>query len=101
MDVVCDHVVDAQLAALEQMDDQPERALTREWELLARLDADRAAVRADQGDRTAVQIPVEIDLAGDAAWTSIFAIAIFLALAWGVFLGLYRMARQWENEVGE
>jgi len=37
----------------------------------------------------------------DASWTSAFALATFLALAWGVFLGLYRMARHWENEIGE
>ena len=40
-------------------------------------------------------------LTGDASWTSAFALATFMALAWGVFLGLFRMARRWENEVGE
>ncbi len=38
-------------------------------------------------------------LAG-ASFGSIFALATFLALAWGVFIGLFKMARKWENEVG-
>ena len=35
-----------------------------------------------------------------ASFASVFALATFLALASGVFVGLFRMARQWENEVG-
>ena len=37
----------------------------------------------------------------DASWTSIFALVTFMGLAWGVFLGLFKLARKWENEVGE
>ena len=39
--------------------------------------------------------------ASDASWTSIFAMVTFMALAWGVFLGLFKMARKWEDQVGE
>lgn len=35
-----------------------------------------------------------------ATFSSMFALVIFLALAWGVFFGLYKMARQWESDVG-
>ena len=34
-----------------------------------------------------------------ASFASIFALATFLALACGVFVGLFRMARKWEEEV--
>jgi hypothetical protein len=34
-----------------------------------------------------------------ASFASIFALATFLALASGVFVGLFKMARGWENEV--
>jgi hypothetical protein len=39
-------------------------------------------------------------LLGDASWTSALAMATFLAMAWGVFLGLYKMAKKWEGEAG-
>lgn len=35
-----------------------------------------------------------------ASFASIFALATFLALASGVFVGLFKMARKWEDEVG-
>jgi hypothetical protein len=35
-----------------------------------------------------------------ASFASIFAMVTFLALSWGVFLGLFKLARKWENEVG-
>jgi hypothetical protein len=35
-----------------------------------------------------------------ASFASIFAMATFLALAWGVFFGLFKMARGWENGIG-
>ena len=35
-------------------------------------------------------------LAG-ASFGSIFALATFLALAWGMFIGLFKMARKWEG----
>lgn len=38
---------------------------------------------------------------GDADFGSILAGATFLALAAGVFLGLYRMAKRWEGESPE
>ena len=34
-----------------------------------------------------------------ASFGSIFALATFLVLASGVFIGLFKMARGWENEV--
>jgi len=40
-------------------------------------------------------------IASDASWTSIFALVTFLALAWGVFFGLFKLARKWEDEVPE
>ena len=39
---------------------------------------------------------VKTMLAG-ASFASIFALATFLALAWGVFLGLFKLARKWEG----
>jgi hypothetical protein len=33
-----------------------------------------------------------------ASLGTIFALTTFLALAWGVFIGLYRMMQGWENE---
>jgi hypothetical protein len=35
-----------------------------------------------------------------ASFASVFALVTFLLLASGVFVGLYKMARGWENEVG-
>lgn len=35
---------------------------------------------------------------GDASFASIFALATFLALAWGVFIGLFKMSREWEGD---
>jgi hypothetical protein len=35
-----------------------------------------------------------------ASFASIFALATFLALAWGVFFGLYKLARGWESDLG-
>ena len=32
-----------------------------------------------------------------ASAASIFALATFLALAWGVFFGLFKLARKWEG----
>ncbi len=37
---------------------------------------------------------------GDGSFASVFALATFLALAWGVFIGLFKMARTWESDVG-
>lgn len=37
-------------------------------------------------------------LVSDASWTSLFAMVTFLALAWGMFVGLFRLARKWEDE---
>ena len=34
----------------------------------------------------------------DASTTSVFALLTFLALSWGVFVGLFKMARRWEGE---
>lgn len=39
-------------------------------------------------------------LLSGASFASIFALTTFLALGWGVFLGLYKMARRWEDDVG-
>ena len=39
-------------------------------------------------------------LASDASASSIFAMITFLALAWGMFFGVFKLARKWENEVG-
>ena len=39
-------------------------------------------------------------LLSDASFASTFALATFLALAWGVFIGLFKLARKWEGEVG-
>lgn len=36
----------------------------------------------------------------DASFASIFALATFLAMAWGVFIGLLKQAREWEGDVG-
>jgi hypothetical protein len=33
-----------------------------------------------------------------ASFASVFALSTFLALASGVFVGLFKMARRWENE---
>ncbi len=38
-------------------------------------------------------------LAG-ASFASVFALVTFLALAWGVFLGLFKLARKWEGPYG-
>ena len=38
-------------------------------------------------------------LAG-ASLASVFALATFLALGWGVFIGLFKLARSWERDVG-
>jgi len=35
-----------------------------------------------------------------ASFASIFALATFLAFAWGVFIGLFKLARKWEGDVG-
>jgi hypothetical protein len=35
---------------------------------------------------------------GDGSLSSVFALVTFLALAWGVFFGLFKMSRGWENE---
>ena len=43
---------------------------------------------------------VKTMLAG-ASVASVFALVTFLALAWGVFLGLFRLARKWEDEIPE
>ena len=37
----------------------------------------------------------------DASWVSVFALLTFASIAWGIFGGLFRMARKWENEAGE
>jgi len=36
----------------------------------------------------------------EASWSSIFAMITFTSLAVGVFLGLFKLARKWEDEVG-
>lgn len=38
--------------------------------------------------------------ADGASWGSMLALATFIALAAGVFVGLYRMAKRWEREAG-
>lgn len=38
-------------------------------------------------------------LTGDGSLASLFALATFVALASGVFIGLFKMARRWEDEV--
>ena len=38
--------------------------------------------------------------ADGASWGSTLALATFIALASGVFVGLYRLARRWEGEAG-
>lgn len=35
-----------------------------------------------------------------ATFASVFALVTFLALAWGVFVGCYKLVQGWENEVG-
>jgi hypothetical protein len=37
---------------------------------------------------------------GDGSFASIFALATFLTLAWGMFIGLFKMARRWDDDVG-
>ena len=37
-------------------------------------------------------------LIGEGSFASIFAFITFIALAWGVFLGLFKLAREWEAE---
>ena len=34
------------------------------------------------------------------SWASLFALAIFVAMAAGVFVGLFKMARGWERDAG-
>jgi len=36
----------------------------------------------------------------DASFASIFALLTFLALGWGVFIGLFKLARKWEGDAG-
>jgi hypothetical protein len=36
----------------------------------------------------------------DGSWTSAMAMLTFLAMAAGVFVGLFKMARRWEREAG-
>ena len=36
-----------------------------------------------------------------ATFASVFALVTFLALAWGVFIGLFKLARKWEDEPGQ
>jgi hypothetical protein len=36
----------------------------------------------------------------DGSWTSAFAMLTFVAMAAGVFLGTFKMARGWEREAG-
>lgn len=36
----------------------------------------------------------------DASFASTFALGTFLLMAWGVFIGLLKMARTWESDVG-
>jgi hypothetical protein len=36
-----------------------------------------------------------------ASFASVFALITFLALGWGVFIGLFKLARGWENEIGQ
>jgi hypothetical protein len=36
----------------------------------------------------------------DPTFATMFALMTFLTLAWGVFLGLFKMAKGWENEAG-
>ena len=40
---------------------------------------------------------VKTMLAG-ASFASVFALVTFLAHAWGVFIGLFKLARKWEDE---
>ena len=35
---------------------------------------------------------------GDASFASLFALTTFLAMAWGVFIGLFKLARTWEGD---
>jgi hypothetical protein len=37
-------------------------------------------------------------LVGEATFGSVFALITFLALAWGVFFGLFKLARGWEGD---
>jgi hypothetical protein len=37
---------------------------------------------------------------GDASLASTFALGTFLAMACGVFIGLLKMARSWDSDVG-
>ena len=37
-------------------------------------------------------------LVNEASFASIFALVTFLALAWGVFVGLFKLSRGWEDE---
>lgn len=39
-------------------------------------------------------------LMNDGSFASVFAFITFLVLASGVFVGLFKMARKWEDEVG-
>lgn len=43
---------------------------------------------------------VKTMLAG-ASLGSIFALTTFLALAWGVFIGLFKLARQWDHDASQ
>lgn len=38
-------------------------------------------------------------LTSEASFASMFALATFVALATGVFVGLFKMARRWEDEI--
>ena len=37
---------------------------------------------------------------GDPTLTSMFSFALFLAMASGVFIGCFKMARKWEGDAG-
>lgn len=39
-------------------------------------------------------------LVGDGSFASIFALITFLALAWGLFIGVFKLARTWESDAG-
>jgi len=39
-------------------------------------------------------------LVSDGSWVSIVALATFAIMAWGMFGGLFKMVRKWEDEAG-
>ena len=65
---------------------------------IAYKDAAYALLTNEGGPLISDKAEVETMLDG-SGFASVFALATFLALASGVFIGLFKMSRRWENEV--